>query len=52
MPTQQQQQPPPKPRVIMDPHHHRQPMSPRGQRPAGAVKDIRQTKEYKLAARR
>ncbi|PWY66973.1 hypothetical protein BO83DRAFT_380800 [Aspergillus eucalypticola CBS 122712] len=51
MPTQQQQPPPPKPRVIMDPHH-RQPMPPRGQRPAGAVKDIRQTKEYKLAARR
>ncbi|GFN13056.1 uncharacterized protein AtWU_02854 [Aspergillus tubingensis] len=35
----------------MDPHH-RQPLPPRGQRPAGAVKDIRQTKEYKLAARR
>ncbi|RAK86516.1 hypothetical protein BO79DRAFT_199160 [Aspergillus costaricaensis CBS 115574] len=46
---------PPKPRVIMDPHH-RQPLPPRGQqqRPAGAagIKDIRQTKEYKLAARR
>lgn len=54
MPTQQQPHPP-KPRVIMDPHH-RQPMPPRGQqqRPAGAagIKDIRQTKEYKLAARR
>lgn len=63
MSTQQQpQNPHAKPRrVVMDPHL-RQPATsipPRagagaGARPAGAraVKDIRQTKEYKLAARR
>ncbi|RDH39588.1 hypothetical protein BDQ94DRAFT_133321 [Aspergillus welwitschiae] len=56
MPTQPSSNP--KPRVNMDPHH-RQPQQtsipPRG-RPAGAragaIKDIRQTKEYKVAARR
>lgn len=56
MPTQPSSTP--KPRVNMDPHH-RQPQQtsipPRG-RPAGAragaIKDIRQTKEYKVAARR
>ncbi|OJJ71171.1 hypothetical protein ASPBRDRAFT_127846 [Aspergillus brasiliensis CBS 101740] len=59
MPTQQQVNSKPR-RVVIDPHL-RQPASipPRagagaGARPAGAraVKDIRQTKEYKLAARR
>ncbi|KAL2818822.1 hypothetical protein BDW59DRAFT_126865 [Aspergillus cavernicola] len=44
-----------KPRVVMDPQNLRprqQPPSPRPRPPSLPVKDIRQTREYKSAARR
>ncbi|PWY86033.1 hypothetical protein BO70DRAFT_428108 [Aspergillus heteromorphus CBS 117.55] len=50
---QQQQQQQQQPRVIMDAHLRRPGPAARQQLPpAGAVRDIRQTKEYKAAARR
>ncbi|KAB8078376.1 hypothetical protein BDV29DRAFT_10131 [Aspergillus leporis] len=46
------QQPSKQPRVVVNPQSLQRPPAPQSRRGPQAVRDIRQTKEYKVAARR